>query len=167
MEKQFYTIKEVAERTGMSAHTLRYYDKKGLLTFVRRSESGIRLFTEEDFDALYTIYCLKECGMSLSKIREFMELYNQGNETIEARGRFLEEQKIEVENQIRQLEEMLEIINYKCWFFQEAKKHGDVYYYKKMDPGEYPAIMKNFFHKVQEFRDLDEEESAEEQNSEE
>lgn len=153
MENTYYTIKDVAKRTGMSAHTLRYYDKMGLLTFVKRSESGIRLFTEEDFDALYTIHCLKESGMSLARIKEFMDLYNQGNETIEARGKIFEEQKIEVENQIKKLEEMLEIIEYKCWFFKEAKKYNDVYYYKKLDPEDYPENMKKFFEKVKEFHD--------------
>lgn len=153
MKKQFYTIKDVSKRTGMPAHTLRFYDKKGLLTFVKRSESGIRLFTEDDFDSLYTIHCLKESGMSLAKIKEFMDLYNQGNETIEARGIIFQEQKIEVENQIKKLQEMLEIIEYKCWFFNEAKKYNDVYFYKKMDPNDYPEIMKNFFSKVKEFHD--------------
>lgn len=153
MENTYYTIKDVAKRTGMSAHTLRYYDKMGLLTFVKRSESGIRLFTEEDFDALYTIHCLKESGMSLARIKEFMDLYNQGNETIEARGKIFEEQKIEVENQIKKLEEMLEIIEYKCWFFKEAKKYNDVFYYKKLDPEDYPENMKKFFEKVKEFHD--------------
>ena len=48
----YYTIKDVAKRTGISAYTLRYYDKEGLLPFVRRSDSGIRIFTEEDFEPL-------------------------------------------------------------------------------------------------------------------
>ena len=59
MEK-YYTIGDVAARTGISAHTLRYYDKEGLLSFVKRSESGTRLFTKEDFEPLYTITVLKK-----------------------------------------------------------------------------------------------------------
>ena len=50
---KYFTIKDVAERTGISAYTLRYYDKEGLLGFVERSESGILLFTEKDFEPLY------------------------------------------------------------------------------------------------------------------
>lgn len=153
MQTTFYTIKDVSKRTGMSAHTLRYYDKKGLLTFVRRSESGVRLFTEEDFESLFTIHCLKESGMSLAKIKEFMDLYIQGNETIVARGKLFQEQKKEVEKQIQLLQEMLIIIEYKCWFFKEAQKYNDVYFYKQMDPEHYPEIMKNFFAKVKAFQE--------------
>ena len=58
MEK-YYTVKDVSERTGISAYTLRYYDKEGLLTFVKRDASGRRLFTEDDFQPLYTIAVLK------------------------------------------------------------------------------------------------------------
>lgn len=153
MQKSFYTIKDVSKRTGMSAHTLRYYDKRGLLTFVKRSESGIRLFTEDDFDSLYTIHCLKESGMSLARIKEFMDLFIQGNETIAARGNIFQEQKLEVEKQIDLLHEMLEIINYKCWFFNEAMKYNDVYFYKKLNPQDYPEIMKHFFAKVKAFQE--------------
>lgn len=153
MQTTFYTIKDVSKRTGMSAHTLRYYDKKGLLTFVKRSESGIRLFTEDDFDSLYTIHCLKDSGMSLAKIKEFMDLFNQGNETIAARGKIFKDQKDEVEKQIKLLQEMLEIIEYKCWFFNEAQKYNDVYFYKNMNPQDYPEVMKSFFAKVKEFQE--------------
>lgn len=153
MQNSFYTIKDVSKRTGMSAHTLRYYDKRGLLTFVKRSESGIRLFTEDDFDSLYTIHCLKESGMSLAKIKEFMDLFHQGNHTIAARGKIFQEQKKEVEKQIKLLHEMLEIIEYKCWFFNEAQKYNDVYFYKKMNPQDYPEVMKRFFAKVKEFQE--------------
>lgn len=153
MKKNIYTINDVSKRTGMSVHTLRYYDKKGLLPFIKRSESGIRIFTEDDFDPLYTIHCLKESGMSLAKIKDFMDLYLQGNKTIEAREKLFQEQKAEIENQIKKLQDMLEIVEYKCWFFKEAKKYNDVYFYRNMDPEEYPVIMKKFFSNVKEFQD--------------
>lgn len=62
---EYYTVKEVSKRTGISEHTLRYYDKEGLLSFIKRDKNGVRLFTKEDFEHLYTITVLKKTGMSL------------------------------------------------------------------------------------------------------
>ena len=103
MEK-YYTIGDVAARTGISAHTLRYYDKEGLLSFVKRSESGTRLFTKEDFEPLYTITVLKKSGMPIRKIREFMTLYLQGNKTIHDRYVMFNEQRKSLLEQIAELE---------------------------------------------------------------
>lgn len=151
MEATLYTIKDVSERTGMSPSTLRYYDKEGLLTFVKRSPSGIRLFTEEDFETLYTINCLKKSGMSLKSIKEFMDLYIKGNDTIHERLVMFEQQRENVLDKIKELEEMLEIINYKCWFFSEAERKGDVYYYKDIPKDELPEQISAFLEKVNDF----------------
>ena len=120
---QYFTIGEVAQRTGISAHTLRYYDKEGLLAFVRRSESGIRRFSEEDFEPLYTITVLKRSGMPLKDIRRFMELYLQGDETIHERLVMFEGQKKLLQEQIDELQRMMKIVDYKCWYFKEAEKY--------------------------------------------
>lgn len=63
-----YTIKEVADKVGLSAYTLRFYDKQGLLPFVSRNESGYRAFTDGDLHLLHTIICLKNTGMAISAI---------------------------------------------------------------------------------------------------
>ena len=73
-----YTIGQAAERAGLSADTLRYYDKQGLLPFVARAENGYRVFTEEDFAWLDTIACLKGTGMELKDIRTFIRWCMQG-----------------------------------------------------------------------------------------
>lgn len=148
--KKFYTIKDVADRTGISAYTLRYYDSEGLLSFVRRSESGIRLFTEEDFEPLYTITVLKRSGMPIKKIREFMELYLQGNETIHERRLMFEEHRKHLEEKISELNEMLKIVDYKCWYFSEAEKYGDINYYMKLP--EVDERIREFNTKVEDFR---------------
>lgn len=64
-----YTIGEVAKIINISPHTLRFYDKEGLLPFVERSESGIRRFKEEDFGKLMIIECLKKTGMPIKDIK--------------------------------------------------------------------------------------------------
>lgn len=152
MEASYYTIKDVSERTGMSAYTLRYYDKEGLLTFVKRSASGIRMFTEEDFEPLYVISCLKRSGMPLKKIKEFMNLYMQGNKTITERRKMFEEQRDNIRNEIAELNKMLEVVDYKCWYFSEAEKQGDAYFYKNIPQEDMPQQINEFFDKVKEFR---------------
>ena len=151
--KKYYTIKEVAERTGISAHTLRFYDKKGLLTFLHRSESGVRLFTEEDFEPLYTITVLKRSGMPLSEIGRFMELYLQGNSTIHERYLMFAEQKKNLQKQIDELQKMMKIVDYKCWYFKEAEKRGDINYYRELPPEEVDPRITEFNRIVADFRE--------------
>lgn len=151
--KKFYTIKDVAERTGISAYTLRYYDKEGLLTFVQRSESGIRLFTEKDFEPLYTITVLKKSGMPLKEIKKFMELYAKGNDTIHERLELFQKQKKHLQEQIDELNEMMKIVDYKCWYFKQAEKHNDINYYKKLPDSKVDQRIKDFNKKVEDFRE--------------
>jgi MerR family transcriptional regulator, aldehyde-responsive regulator len=66
-------IREAAERTGLSAHTIRFYEKNGLLPKIRRSESGIRQFSETDITFLKFVSALKKTGMSLEDIAKFTQ----------------------------------------------------------------------------------------------
>jgi DNA-binding transcriptional MerR regulator len=161
--KKYYSIGEVAERTGINAYTLRYYDKEGLLSFVKRSPSGVRQFAAEDFEPLYTITVLKRSGMPIKEIRKFMELYLKGNETIHERLIMFEEQKKSLQKQIDDLQHMMKIVDYKCWYFREAEKYGDINYYKKLPKEEVDKRINEFNQIVNDFRDglLQEEEQKE------
>ena len=76
-----YTVGEMAQKLGVPASTLRYYDKEGLLPFVERSSGGIRMFRENDFEWLQVIRCMKKAGMSIKDIRQYIELSIQGDDT--------------------------------------------------------------------------------------
>ena len=80
-----YTVGEMAQKLGVPASTLRYYDKEGLLPFVERSSGGIRMFRESDFEWLQVIRCMKKAGMSIKDIRQYIELSMQGDDTIDTR----------------------------------------------------------------------------------
>lgn len=67
-----YTVGEMAKRLGVAPSTLRYYDKEGLLPFVERSSSGIRVFKESDFEWLKVVECLKKTAMKLTDIKNFI-----------------------------------------------------------------------------------------------
>lgn len=119
-----YTIGEMAKRLNISPSALRYYDKEGLLPFIKRSESGIRIFTDEDYSALKLIHCLKSSGMQIKDIREFMALVLRGDETIGARLELFQKRREELEQQMQNLAETLATINYKCWYYETAKALG-------------------------------------------
>ena len=112
-----YTIKQVSEKTKLKAHVLRYYEKEGLLPGVSRSESGIRRYSEDDLEWLSLIRCLKNNGMAIKQIREFVELSMKGKETLKQRCEMLAEHKKEVEVQIEEMQKHLRKVEHKIQYF--------------------------------------------------
>ncbi|WP_323703467.1 MerR family transcriptional regulator [Mammaliicoccus sp. Dog046] len=111
-------VNEASKSSGLSAHTIRYYDKEGLFPFIARDEHGYRNFNEEDMYWLEFIKCMRDTHMPLSKLREIATLFNQGTSTIEERRQiFLDhkqdllEQKRLIENGLIKLEEKFKILD--------------------------------------------------------
>lgn len=96
-----YSIKEVAEKLNISQYTLRYYDKKGLIPYLQRENNGVRRYTDEDIDWIRMIICLRNIDMPIEKIHEYINLYLQGNETIEQRRVLMQQYKKFVEDKIK------------------------------------------------------------------
>lgn len=124
MEKKTYTIKEVAETLDMNASTIRYYDAEGLLPFMERKESGYRIFTERDLATLKVIHCLKKTGMSIKEIRQFSKWLEQGDASLQQRYDMFLERKRAVEQQISELQDVLKVIDHKCWYYETAIEAG-------------------------------------------
>ncbi|HUX52660.1 MAG TPA: MerR family transcriptional regulator [Spirochaetia bacterium] len=108
-----YTVKMVAEKTNLSPNTLRYYEKEGLLPSVRRTKSGIRHYSDEDLEWLSLICCLKNTGMSIKQIRDFVDLSLQGPETLKDRCEMLVAHKESVEAHIAETNRHLEKVTHK------------------------------------------------------
>lgn len=125
-----YSIKEVSEMLGIPASTIRYYDKEGLLPFVERGESGYRLFSDENVRTLRFIECLKTTGMAIKDIQTFFEWVVEGESTMQKRYDLFLKQRGIVEEQIKQLQKTLEVIDYKCAMYEHAIKIGapDIYW---------------------------------------
>lgn len=119
-----YTIKQAAEIMNVTPTTLRYYDKQGLLPFIERKESGYRIFSEEDISMLRVIECLKKSGMSIKDIRQFSLLAQKGDDSLQERYDMFLERKHTVETQIAELQETLDFINHKCWYYKTAIEAG-------------------------------------------
>ena len=108
-----YTIQEVSKKTNLPSHTLRFYEKEGLLPTVKRSDSGRRRFSDVDVEILDMICCLKSTGMSIRQIKTFIDLKTGGNQTLEKRLEILQAQKQHVETQILELEQHLKKVVFK------------------------------------------------------
>ena len=134
----FYTVGEMAKRLGVAPSTLRFYDKEGLLPFVERSDGGIRVFKDSDFEWLMVIGCLKKTGMPLKDIREFIVMAIEGDDTIDARLDLINKQKESVEKQITELEEIHRVLEFKQWYYETAKKEGTTSVPRNMTPEELP-----------------------------
>ena len=119
-----YTIGEMARLLNIAPSALRYYDKEGLLPFVKRSSGGIRIFDQQDYEWLQIIECQKKTGMQLKDIRRFIQLAMQGDETIEARLDLFIKQREVVKKQMEDLQETLDTLNFKCWYYETAKEAG-------------------------------------------
>lgn len=117
-----YTIGEMAKLLDIPASTLRYYDKQGLLPFVERSKSGIRMFQEKDYEWLKLIECLKKSGLTLSEIKNYIFMAIRGDETIEDRLQLFLNQKEVITQKITELQETLKVVEYKCWYYETAKR---------------------------------------------
>ncbi len=119
-----YTIKQAAEIMNVTPTTLRYYDKQGLLPFMERKDSGYRVFSDNDIAMLHVIECLKKTGMSIKDIRQFSKWAQMGDDSLKERHEMFLERKRAVEAQIAELQETLDFINHKCWYYETAIKAG-------------------------------------------
>lgn len=117
-----YTVKMVAEKTNLNQNTLRYYEKEGLLPNVKRTKSGIRHYSDEDLEWLGLICCLKNTGMSIKQIRDFVDLSQQGPETLGARCEMLVRHKKSVEEHISEMNRQLEKVTHKIAYFSSQYK---------------------------------------------
>lgn len=119
-----YSIGEVAKELNLTVYTIRYYDKEGLIPFVERSESGVRLFKESDIAALNVIECLKASGMPIKEIKNFIDWCAEGDATLQQRYDMFMERKATVEAQMAELRKTMEVIEHKCLYYQTALEAG-------------------------------------------
>ncbi|AEF81654.1 MerR family transcriptional regulator [Leadbettera azotonutricia] len=127
MEKAVaYTIKQVSEKTFLPPHVLRYYENEGLLPSISRSRNGVRRYSDEDLEWIGLICCLKNTGMSIKQIKNFVELSVKGDKTLKQRVEMLQEHKKNVEEQIREMHQHLEKVTCKIEkFSKQYKKYAE------------------------------------------
>ena len=113
-------ISEVSEQCDISAETLRYYERVGLLPPVNRSESGIRDYSDLDVRRVEFIKCMRTAGLPVEVLIEYYRLVQQGDETMEDRKAILVEQRAEIKARMAELQKTLDLIDYKISFYEYA-----------------------------------------------
>lgn len=119
------SIGQVAERTGLSVHALRFYEREGLLAdAVRRESNGRRVYTEDDVDWLDMCIKFRSSGMPLDTIRKYTELVRQGRGNEADRLALLRSHQDYVTAQIEELTECLRVITHKVTIYEEHLAEG-------------------------------------------
>ena len=144
----YYTVCEVAKRLELSPHTLRFYAKEGLLTFVDRDQNGNRIFKEDDFERLFMIASLKRYGMSIKQMKRFTELCDKGDSTIPQRLQMIKDQREAVEDQITELQDALDVLKYKTWLYEVALEAGTTAVHDNMPLEEMPPNIRKIKERI-------------------
>ena len=118
-----YTISEAAEKIGIPPSTIRYYDKEGLLPNIKR-KNGIRIFEDIDLRLMGLLTCLKNTGMPIKRIRDYVDLIQQGDASLQERYDIIKAQRQFVLDQIEQLQYYLEELDFKDWYYNKALAAG-------------------------------------------
>ena len=113
-------IAEVSKKYALSADTLRYYERVGLLPNIHRSQSGMRDYTEEDCRWIEFIKCMRSAGLPIEVLIEYVTLFQEGDATIEKRKQLLIEQRASLLKKMEDMRETLERLNFKIESYEKA-----------------------------------------------
>lgn len=129
-----YSIGQVAKMFDLSIPTLRYYDQQHLIPRLKKTNSGRRIFTQDNVDAVRVIECLKSAGMPIKQIQIFMQKVQQGDSTLQDRLDMFLRLRKQVEGQMQDLQNTLDMINFKCHYYGKAVSDGTEKYVKQEMP---------------------------------
>lgn len=145
-----HTIGQVSEMFGLPISTLRYYDKEGLFPNIERI-SGIRKFSDVEIEAIRIIECLKKSGMEIKDIKKFMQWCTEGSSTYLCRKELFEKRKKAVEEEISQMQKTLDMLRFKCWYYEQAIKDGNEDHLNEMLPNHLPSDIQVLYDHAHEY----------------
>jgi DNA-binding transcriptional MerR regulator len=130
-------IAEVSEKYGISADTLRYYERVGLIPPVHRNDGGIRDYDELDLRRVDFIKCMRGAGLPIEVLIEYMDLVQQGDQTVEARREILVEQRAQLAARMEEMQKTLDRLNYKIEVYEKAllKKEREMLHIEELMGG--------------------------------
>ncbi|MFD9791270.1 MerR family transcriptional regulator [Streptomyces sp. NPDC059070] len=120
-----YTISEVSALSGLTAHTLRWYERIGLMPHVDRSHTGQRRFTNKDLDWLVFVGKLRLTGMPVADMVRYAELVREGPHTFDARHELLERTRRDVLTRMAELQDTLAVLDHKIEFYADARRTAE------------------------------------------
>lgn len=119
-----YTIKEVADKMEISEHTLRFWAKSGFFPFIKRNENNIRLFSDSDLEWVKIVKCLRAVGTENKAVKRYIDLCIIGDSTIPERYGIIQATKIKAQQQLKELQQQLDLLDYKESFYQNLIKNN-------------------------------------------
>ena len=139
-----YSIGQVSEMFGLPISTLRYYDKQGLFPNMERV-SGIRKFSDNELEALRVIECLKKSGLEIKDIKQFMDWCVEGASTYPQRKAFFEKQRERLEAELIHMNKVLDMLKFKCWYYEQATRDGSEDRVQRMIPDGLPEDVRKAY----------------------
>jgi len=118
-----YTVKEISKLLNMTEHTVRYYTDMGLVPTLKRDKNGNRLFDENSKNWLIGIKNLRGSGMSIKAVKDYVNLCLQGESTLEIRYEIIIEQKKQLEEQLKEMNERYHYIKHKANWYLDIMNH--------------------------------------------
>lgn len=123
-----YSMKEACELTGMTYENLKFYCKEGLVPNVKRDSRNYRVFDEHDIKWIQSLNCLKNCGMTIAEMKEYLALCLEGEPSISARKNILAHKKEALLQSIQKLQEAIDYIDWKQNFYDDVLSGKTEYY---------------------------------------
>ena len=140
-----YSIGEVSQTTNIPISTLRYYDREGMFPKLARSNGGIRVFSEKEVATIKVIDCLKNTGMPIKDIKNFLDWGEEGDASLQKRQQLFHERLEEVTKQMAALQETMNTIKYKCWYYDTAMADGSEDRINSMLPDKLPPEIQKLY----------------------
>ena len=115
-----FTMMQTCKKTGMTYQGLKFYCNEGLIPNVKRDKNNRRIFDERDIEWIKSLSCLKNCGMSIKEMKEYLALCLEGASSIPERKKMLEEKRLSLQQQIKNLKNSVEYIDNKQKFYDDV-----------------------------------------------
>ena len=114
------TIAEVSKKYDLTADTLRYYEKVGLIPRINRTSGGIRDYIDEDCNWIEFIKCMRGAGLPIEVLIEYVDLFQQGDKTIDARKKLLIGQRNQLVEKMEDMQKTLDRLNHKIEGYEKV-----------------------------------------------
>lgn len=115
-----YSMKQACQKTGLTYDTLKFYCNEGLVPNVKRAANNYRIFDDDDIAWINSLFCLKNCGMSIQEMKDFLELCLAGESTIPKRMEILNDKLVAIQSEIKRLRGSIDYIKRKQNFYQNV-----------------------------------------------
>ena len=118
--EKLYSMKETCDKTGLTYDTLKFYCNEGLIPNVKRNKSNYRVFDDNDINWIKSLSCLKNCGMSIVEMKEYLELCLKGESSIPERQDILDAKLRELEHKKEEIQDAIDFVHWKQNFYKDV-----------------------------------------------